>query len=294
MAPKVAGTWHLHQLTLDLPLDFFVCFSSMASMLGSPGQGNYAAANGFMDAIAHYRRGQGLPGLSINWGAWAAGGMAARLDSFNQQRLDRSGMIAIKPEQGMQALGSLLSESQSQVGVFPINWSRFVSQLPGGQKIPFLEALISTEPSLTQKSAFREQLEAAAVSERQELLTTQIRSVIAKTLGWTDAQKIGMRQPLFELGLDSLMAVELKNRLESSLGTSLSSTLLFDYPTLEALVEYLANDVIPLDFSDQTEKLKEEDVPEEHSSQLSDVTQLSETELEASVLEEIEALEKLI
>ncbi|NET67637.1 MAG: SDR family NAD(P)-dependent oxidoreductase, partial [Moorea sp. SIO1G6] len=295
MAPKVAGTWYLHQLTQDLPLDFFVCFSSMASMLGSPGQGNYAAANGFMDAVAHYRRGQGLPGLSINWGAWAAGGMAARLDSFNQQRLDRSGMIAIKPEQGMQALGSLLSESQSQVGVFPVNWSRFVSQLPGGQKMPFLSALISTEPSLTQKSAFREQLEAAAVSERQELLTTQIRSVIAKTLGWTDAQKIGMRQPLFELGLDSLMAVELKNRLESSLEASLSSTLLFDYPMVEALVEYLTNDVIPLDFFDETEKkLKEEDVPGEHSSQLSDVTQLSETELEASVLEEIEALEKLI
>ena len=295
MAPKVQGTWHLHQLTLDLPLDFFVCFSSIASLLGNPGQGNYAAANGFMDALAHYRRGMGLPGLSINWGAWASAGMAARLDSLNQQRLQSSGMIAIKPEQGMMALGSLLSESQSQVGVFPINWSKFVSQLPGGQKMPFLSALISTEPSLTQKSAFREQLEAAAADERQELLTTHLRSAIAKTLGWTDAQKIGMRQPLFDLGLDSLMAVELKNRLESSLETSLSSTLLFDYPTLEALVEYLANDVIPLDFFDETEKkLKEEDVPGEHSSQLSDVTQLSETELEASVLEEIEALEKLI
>ncbi|AOW98937.1 hypothetical protein BJP34_05265 [Moorena producens PAL-8-15-08-1] len=249
MAPKVAGTWYLHQLTLDLPLDFFVCFSSMASMLGSPGQGNYAAANAFMDAIAHYRRGQGLPGLSINWGPWAAAGMAARLDSLNQQRHKSSGMIAIKPEQGMQALGSLLSESQSQVGVFPINWSRFVRQLPGGQKMPFLEALISTEPSFTQKSAFREQLEAAAVDERQELLTTQIRSVIAKTLGLPDAQKIGMQQPLFELGLDSLMAVELKNRLESSLETSLSSTLLFDYPTVEELVEYFAKDVIPVDLS---------------------------------------------
>ncbi|NEO44601.1 MAG: SDR family NAD(P)-dependent oxidoreductase [Moorea sp. SIO4A3] len=263
MAPKVAGTWHLHQLTLDLPLDFFVCFSSMASMLGSPGQGNYAAANGFMDAIAHYRRGMGLPGLSINWGPWAAAGMAARLDSLNQQRLQSSGMIAIKPEQGMMALGSLLSESQSQVGVFPINWSRFVRQLPGGQKMPFLEALISTEPSLTQKSAFREQLEAAAVDERQELLTTQIRSLIAKTLGWTDTQKIGMRQPLFDLGLDSLMAVELKNRLESSLETSLSSTLLFDYPTVEALLEYLASDVILLEFYsdlDETENVEQEEI----------------------------------
>ncbi|NEO13876.1 MULTISPECIES: type I polyketide synthase [unclassified Moorena] len=288
MAPKVAGTWHLHQLTLDVPLDFFVCFSSMVSMFGSPGQGNYAAANGFMDALAHYRRGQGLPGLSINWGPWAAAGMAARLDSFNQQRLDRSGMIAIKPEQGMMALGSLLSESQSQVGVFPINWSRFVSQLPGGQKMPLLEALISTEQSLTQKSAFREQLESVPVSERQELLTNQIRSLIAKTLGWTDTQKIGMRQPLFDLGLDSLMAVELKNRLESSLETSLSSTLLFDYPTVEALVEYLANDVISLEFYsdlDETENVEQDEI--DNASRFQEI---SEEEMANLLAKKIESL----
>ncbi|NEP12524.1 MAG: type I polyketide synthase [Symploca sp. SIO2C1] len=298
MAPKVQGTWYLHQLTQDLPLDWFVCFSSMSSMLGNFGQGNYSAANAFMDAVAHYRQGLGLPGLSINWGAWAGGGMATSLDGGHQQRVDGMGMSAIEPEQGMQALGSLLSESASQVGVFPVNWSRFVQQFPGAQKTPFLSAWISTEPSLAKKSAFREQLEAAVVSERQELLTTHMRSEIAKTLGWTDIQKIGMRQPLFDLGLDSLMAVELKNRLESSLETTFSSTLLFDYPTLEALVEYLVNnDVIPVNFSsdlEQTDKQVEEDIFGEELSQLSDVTELSDIELEASVLEEIEALEKLI
>jgi len=275
MAPKVQGTWHLHQLTQDLPLDFFVCFSSMASMLGSPGQGNYAAANAFMDAMAHYRRGMGLPGLSINWGAWASAGMAASLDTQHQQRFDAVGISAIEPERGMQALGSLLSDSPSQVGVFPVNWSKFVRQLPTQQKIPFLEALISVEPSLSQNSAFREQLESVPVSERQELLTTHIRSLIAKTLGLTDANKIGRRQPLFDLGLDSLMAVEVKNRLESSLQTSLRSTLLFDYPTLEALLEYLANDVIPIEFSselDEAEKkveLDKEEITGEPVSQLS-------------------------
>lgn len=248
MAPKVQGTWHLHQFTKDLPLDFFVCFSSVASILGGPGQGNYAAANSFMDALAHYRRGLGLPGLSINWGAWGSVGMAARLDSLNQKRLESSGVIAIEPERGMQALGSLLSSSSSQVIVWPINWSKFVKQLPGGRKISFLEGLISSEPSLTQNSAFREQLESVPVSERQELLVNQISSLIAKTLGWKDPQQIGMRQPLFDLGLDSLMTVELKNRLESSLQTNLSSKLLFDHPTVEALVEHLA-DIIPLEFS---------------------------------------------
>ena len=263
MAPKVEGTWHLHQLTKDLPLDFFVCFSSIVSLFGSLGQGNYAAANAFMDALAHYRRGLGLPGLSINWGSWASVGMAASLDNLNQKRLESSGMMAIEPERGMQALESLLSNSPSQVGVLPIDWSKFVRQLPDGVKIPFLQALISVEPSLTKKSAFREQLETARISERQELLTNQIRSLIAKTLGWTDTQKIGMRQPLLDLGLDSLMAVELKNRLESSLSTNLRSTLLFDYPTVEALVEYLASDVIPLEFSsdlDETENVEQEEI----------------------------------
>ncbi|NEQ10767.1 MAG: SDR family NAD(P)-dependent oxidoreductase, partial [Moorea sp. SIO4E2] len=290
MAPKVQGTWYLHQFTKDLPLDFFVCFSSIASLFGSPGQGNYAAANGFMDALAHYRRGLGLPGLSINWGAWGSAGMAARLDSLNQNRLESSGMIAIEPERGMQALDSLLSDSSSQVVVLPINWSKFVHQLPGGhgQKIPFLEALISTEPSLTKKSAFREQLESVPVSERQELLTNQIRSLIAKTLGWTDTQKIGMRQPLFDLGLDSLMAVELKNRLESSLETSLSSTLLFDYPTVEALVEYLASDVISLEFYsdlDETENVEQEEIDNASRFQ-----EMSEEEMAKLLAKKIESL----
>ncbi|NEQ13604.1 MAG: SDR family NAD(P)-dependent oxidoreductase [Moorea sp. SIO3E2] len=289
MLPKVQGTWHLHQLTKDLPLDFFVCFSSMSSLLGNLGQGNYAAANEFMDAVAHYRRSMGLPGLSINWGAWASSGMAASLAGQHQQRLETIGIRAIEPQQGMQALGSLLSQTPSQVGVLPINWSKFVSTLPGGQKMPFLEALISTEPSLTQKSAFREQLEAAAVSERQELLTNHIRSAIAKALGWRDGQKIGMRQPLFDLGLDSLMAVELKNRLESSLETNLSSTLLFDYPTVEALVEYLANDVIPIEFSsnlDEIENLEQEEIDNTFRFQ-----EMSEDEMANILARKLESLE---
>ncbi|NES68940.1 MAG: SDR family oxidoreductase, partial [Okeania sp. SIO2D1] len=294
MGPKVQGSWHLHELTKDLTLDFFVCFSSIASMLGSSGQGNYAAANGFMDALAYYRRGLGLPGLSINWGAWASAGMAASLDSRNQHRFQSTGISSIEPERGMQALGSLLFDAPGQVGVLPIDWSKFANQLPRGVKRPFLEGLISVEPSVTEKSAFLEQLEVAPVSEREELLTTHLRSVIAKTLGLQDIRKVGMRQPLFDLGLDSLMAVELKNRLESSLETSLRSTLLFDYPTVETLVEYLAKDVIEMDFSDEIQNVEEENLFEEESSQLSDVTELSETELEASVLEEIEALEKLI
>ena len=199
-------------------------------------------------------------------------------------------MITMELERGMQALGSLLSDSSGQVIVAPINWSKFVKQLPSGRKIPFLEALVSPEPSLTQNSAFREELESVPVSERQELLTNQIRSSIAQTLGWKDIQKIGMRQPLFDLGLDSLMAIELKNRLESSLETALSSTLLFDYPTVEALVEYLASDVIPLEFSyglDETENVEEE---EEEIDNTSRFQEMSEDEMANLLAQKLESL----
>ncbi|NER52360.1 MAG: SDR family NAD(P)-dependent oxidoreductase, partial [Symploca sp. SIO1A3] len=244
MTPKVQGTWHLHQLTQDLPLDFFVCFSSMASMLGNPGQGNYAAANGFMDALAHYRRGIGLPGLSINWGAWASAGMAASLASGHQQRLEASGMIAIESERGMQALGSLLSDSSSQVGVLPIDWSKFARQLPSGQKIPFLEALISAEPSLTKKSAFLLELEATAPSERRSLLVAHVRRQVALVLGIKNPESIALETGFFNLGLDSLTSVELRNKLQTSLDCSLPSTLAFDYPKIGKIVDYLLKNVL--------------------------------------------------
>ena len=185
MAPKVSGTWYLHQLTRDLPLDFFVCFSSMASMLGNYGQGNYAAANAFMDAIAHYRRGQGLPGLSINWGAWATAGMAARLAKEHQNRMQSSGVVAIEPESGMQALGSLLSGSQSQVGVFPVNWSEFFRQMPGLAKLPFLEAFTTKSVEQNQNDRILEQLNVASDREQEKLLISYLQSKIAHIMGMT-------------------------------------------------------------------------------------------------------------
>merc|ERR1711872_306013 len=176
MAPKVQGSWYLHQQTQELELDFFVCFSSIASMLGNSGQGNYAAANGFMDALASYRRGMGLPGLSINWGAWTKGGMAARLGTQHQSRIESSGMRTIQPEEGMVALEKLLSRSQSQVGVFPVNWSQFSTQVPGVEKMPLLSGLVSAQPSRGRRSGVLEKLEAIGLRERMELFTTHIGS----------------------------------------------------------------------------------------------------------------------
>ncbi|WP_083305302.1 type I polyketide synthase [Moorena producens] len=245
MAPKVEGAWHLHTLTEHLQLDFFVCFSSMASLLGSPGQGNYAAANGFMDALAHHRRAKGLPGLSINWGPWAEVGMAGRLDHQSQKRITAQGISPIPPDQGLLLLEEVLAQEATQVGVLPVNWSEFFRQFPGDINIPLLQAFTSPlGQSQPGKSEFIQELDATPVHERRELLMTHVSSQLARVLGLTAPEQIEPRQPLFDLGIDSLMAVELKNRLESSLGHSIPSTVLFDYPTLEALVDYLGEDVL--------------------------------------------------
>ncbi|MGD1700256.1 SDR family NAD(P)-dependent oxidoreductase [Dapis sp. BLCC M229] len=243
MAPKVSGTWYLHQLTQDLPLDFFVCFSSMASMLGNFGQGNYAAANGFMDAIAHYRRGQGLPGLSINWGAWATAGMAARLAREHQNRMHSSGVVAIEPEPGMQALGSLLSGSQSQVGVFPVNWSEFFRQMPGLTKLRYLEAFTTKSVEQNQNYQILEQLNLASDGEQEKLLTSYLQSKIAHIMGMTVSQ-IELEKSLIMMGLDSLMAVELRNQIQTELGADIPATRFMEGITIQLLATEVKEQLI--------------------------------------------------
>ena len=222
MAPKVQGAWYLHNLTQNLPLDFFVCFSSMASILGSPGQGNYAAANAFMDGLAHYRRSMGLPGLSINWGPWSQQGMIANLDSSYQGRMVAKGMTFLSSEQGLKVLGQLLKQSISQVGVLLIQWPVFCEQLSFGNPIPLLSRLVKETksqqkiPRTKTKHDVLQQLKAALPREREQLLMTYIKDEISQVLSLSTSQ-IDVQQPLNTMGLDSLMAVELHNRLQTYL-----------------------------------------------------------------------------
>ncbi|MEO0373357.1 MAG: SDR family NAD(P)-dependent oxidoreductase, partial [Cyanobacteria bacterium P01_A01_bin.17] len=182
-APKINGTWHLHQLTQALELDHFVCFSSMASLLGSPGQGNYAAANAFMDALMHLRHVQGLPGLSINWGPWGKAGMAAQLSVIDQQRMTDQGIEAILPDQGLQILEGLLTQTSAQIGVLPIDWSKFIPQLPEAAAVPFLEKI---RPTMEQKgpSELMQQLMGVESCDRISTIQTHLRSQLAKVLGY--------------------------------------------------------------------------------------------------------------
>ena len=247
-APKVAGTLHLHEFTRGLPLDFFVLFSSASSLLGSPGQSNYASANAFMDAFAHVRRAQGLPAQSINWGGWAEVGMAAALGDRDQRRRSQAGMDLILPERGVQIFGQLLRMDTPQIGVLPIHWPVLQQQL-GSTPPPFWSDL------LLQKAATHEagdsavdanwlaRLDVASADERLSLVSAHVHEQVARVFGLDPHQALDPHQSLSEMGLDSLMSVELRNRLQTSLRRSLPTTLAFDHPTIDELARYLDSEL---------------------------------------------------
>ncbi len=259
MAPKVAGTWHLHQLTQSHPLDFFICFSSIASLIGSPGQGNYAAANAFMDALMSRRRSIGLPGLSINWGPWGdtgeSAGMAARLDASTQDRMRARGVNPLTPEQAFKLLDEILIDSLNQpiaqVGAFSVDWPKFTAQLPPGVSLPVLEDFQSTVVDGLQNDRLQglEKLKQVPISERRQSLMLHIQSEIADVLGYDSPEEIALDQPLGDLGVDSLMAVELANQLEYNLGPTIPASFLFEHPTLEGLVSYLIEQMTEVEFA---------------------------------------------
>jgi NADPH:quinone reductase-like Zn-dependent oxidoreductase/aryl carrier-like protein len=244
-APKVAGAWHLHQLTADLELDFFLLFSSAASLLGSPGQGNYAAANMFMDGLAQLRNAQGLPGLSINWGPWADIGLAARADRVG--RLDKQGVGAIKPAQGKAILSRLWAQRVAQVGVIPFDWDKMKVMTGGSWSI--LKDVMDISASRANPSA-RITLLSLEPDARLSWLITHLRRQVAQVLGAT-AVNLDEQQPLTNLGLDSLMAVELKNRIERDLGVSLPMVTFLQGPTLPQMAENL---LLELSMDDPPEK----------------------------------------
>jgi malonyl CoA-acyl carrier protein transacylase len=256
MAPKVKGAWNLHTLTQNQPLDFFVSFSSIASLLGSAAQANYAAANAFLDTFTYYRQAQGLPALSINWGPWAEIGMASRTPQVIE-RLNKMGMGAIAPEQGLQIFEKLFSEPLvSQIGVIPIKWAQFRQEKWAAS--PFFTDFVAMHDSSVEqpvKLDFLKQLEKAPANQYRELLIAHVCVLVAKTLGLGSPTQIEREQRLIDLGLDSLMAIELRSHLQSSLKCSLRSTLLFDYPTVETLVDYLLSEVITVAKAESQEKL---------------------------------------
>lgn len=217
LRPKVMGGWLLHRLLQDDPLDFFVLFSSAGSVLGQPGQGNYAAANAFLDALAHHRQAEGKPALSINWGAWAGEGFANSAGGKRlAARLALLGIGSIAPKQALDMLARLLGQSATQVVAVPVNWKQFREFYQAGNASPLLSELACEEAEVLRPTARtserRDALLAAEPAERRRLLQSYLSEQVARVLGLSPS-KLDPQQPLSDLGLDSLMAVELKNRI---------------------------------------------------------------------------------
>ena len=248
--PKVIGSWLLHSLTEDIDLDFFVMCSAGAALFGSPGQANYAAANAFMDGLAYARRGEGLPATSINWGPWDKVGMAADLGRSNRQRWQNMGMGFIQPWQGCLALERLLGVACPQVAVLPMDWNQMVRNLKGSQSPPLIADIVNEEKayrdsasSSVQPSDLRSKLEALDAEDRYDMLLKHVRQQVFEALELKPTMEVKLDLGLTDLGMDSLMAVEISNRLKRSLGCNLPSTLAFEYPTIEALADFLLKEI---------------------------------------------------
>jgi polyketide synthase 12 len=242
-AAKVAGAWHLHRASLERDLDFFVMYSSAAGLLGSPGQGNYAAANAFLDSLAGYRHAHGLPALSIDWGPWSQVGLAAGPERGGA--LSGVGIASLSVADGIEALNRVLTTSSSQVCVLPLDRDRLRIAADTGLLPGLLGRLIgpaptNTEPGPSGAGAVRRDLLAVEPGRRRSaILMTHCRAEAGRVLKLDPAQ-IDPTAPLAGMGFDSLMSLELRRRLERSLHLELPATVAWRFPTIEALVPFLA------------------------------------------------------
>jgi myxalamid-type polyketide synthase MxaC len=242
MAPKVAGAWNLHLATAARGLDFFVLFSSVIGVLGAPAQGNYAAANAFLDALAHVRRSQGLPALSIDWSGWAEIGMAAEASRSGRSIVSEVGTLS--PAEGVEALGRLLRASEPQVAVLPFRWARWRELFPSFSRSPLLRDLVEGEADedpaaqSADLAAAREIL-AASDDERPALIAAYLQQELAHVLE-TEPDALDVDAPLTHVGLDSLMALEVKNRVELAHGIELPVVGLIEDPTITNLATQVA------------------------------------------------------
>ena len=222
LRPKVQGTFELHRATEAMQLDFFVCFSSITGVMGSPHQANYAAANACQDALTAHRRAKGLPGLALNWGPWAEGGMAARLGEGHRRTWSSLGVEAFAPEAGLDLLGEMLTAGDGQFALVQTDWSRFLQIFPPGLEPPLLRDLVRERrepaPPSAAWTAMLDRLISAPSSQHAALVGDYVATVVAEALGVDNWRSIDSQAGLFDLGMDSLMAVELRLRLQTDVG----------------------------------------------------------------------------
>ncbi|WP_411082297.1 type I polyketide synthase [Streptomyces sp. cmx-18-6] len=251
--PKADAAWHLHELTRGLDLAAFVLFSSGAGVLGNAGQGNYAAANGFLDGLARARREQGLPAVSLAWGLWSqASGMTGHLGDTGLARLARSGLVGLSSAEGLALFDRALRSDESLLVPTKLDFAALRKQAAAGELAPLLRGLVraprktaATATDGPSQESFARRL--AALSERDRIreLLELVRGAAATVLGHSTKDAIGAAQAFKDIGFDSLASVELRNRLTRATGVRLPVTLVFDHPNPTALAHHLQAAIVP-------------------------------------------------
>lgn len=239
---KIHGAWNLHQATLDQPLDFFVLFSSNAAWFGSAGQGNYAASNAFLDSLSHYRRGLGRPSLTLNWGPLGDVGYLAR-NPMIAAWLASGGSKAITAAEALAAMERALSLNPTQVGVMNADWGLLLKAM-NNKPLARFESLLLSSSTSNNAAVGLQQLETLDAEERRAALHPQVVAQVARVLG-TQPQKIDSSQSLMDMGLDSLMSLQLRNWVKGTLNLTLTSSALLGQPSIEHLITLLSDSIQP-------------------------------------------------
>ena len=295
--PKIFGAQNLHEQTKRLPLDLFVLYSSGASLLGSPGQGAHVAANAYLDALAHHRRALGLPAQSLNWGPWSRVGSAAG-DSTQRTLADR-GIGHIDPVQGLAALSLVLQRPDwAQVGVLPVDWSNlelqgllddsFYANLRAGV---CRQGFVGNRAERSKTGDWFTTLSALPAGQRHAALVGLIQFELGRVIGLPDGDKPDPNVGFFDMGIDSLMSVDLKNRLARHLDLEISPTVIFQNPNINVLASALIDDRFDL----KTRRVKPDKDDRSVGEQESESRLLvSETSVESAIESELRALDELL
>nr|WP_263164116.1 type I polyketide synthase [Streptomyces sp. SCSIO ZS0520] len=255
MRPKVDAALNLHELTRDLDLTAFVLYSSVAGVLGGPGQSNYAAANAFLDALAAHRRAQGLPGVSLAWGQWAeASGMTEGLAGADLARMNRSGVLPLPSEQGLALFDESTRHDEPLLAAVRLDAAALRNQAEAGRLPAPLRGLVrtavrraaaGTAATAAGAAALGQRLATLAEPERADALLDLVRGHVATVIAHPDPAAIDTERGFLDLGFDSLTAVELRNGLGAATGLRLPTTLIFDYPSPAALAGHLLAELRP-------------------------------------------------
>jgi acyl carrier protein len=282
-----------------MELDFFVLFSSTSAVWGVAGLAHYAAANQALDLIAQWRHEHGLRALSVNWGAWQEMRLASETD---KELFERAGLRAMSNSEALAALERLISTERASAIVASIDWNTLPAVYEARRARPLFSEMrphpqnesaeFASRKSKGPNSKISLQLKSASSAGRRDVLSAHLRSHVSTILGYDSSREIELEQGLFDMGMDSLMAMELRGRLEGSLEVPLPSTLTFNYPTIKALVDYLLSDVLNFD-SGSTQK-ETSPTPGTVSAQVlsedSLSNDLSEDELSALLMRKLEGL----